>query len=175
MVHVVHLRPADGLEPAELFGHRDVLLNGGRDPVLRVEFGDAAIHALGRGAVVGEDVDDQGVVADALSLELVDQPAHLDVGVLQETGIHLHQALLEGAFVLREYPPMQACLPGAAHSFVSAGIQPMAFLALENPLLVGVPAVTELALVLCPPIPRRHGGGRERRPASTTSGRDGRG
>ena len=51
----------------------------------------AAQTALGGGAVVTEDVDEQRVVQLADLLQRVHEPADLVVGVLGETGVELHQ------------------------------------------------------------------------------------
>ena len=135
MVHVVRLGAADRLEPAELLHHRDVFLDGRRDRVLRVQFGDTAVHALGRGPVVRQDVDDQGVVENAPRLEFVDQPAHLHIGVLEETGKHFHQPGLEGTFFLREFLPGGHRLLDAGARVALAGIQPISFCRFEDSLL----------------------------------------
>ena len=47
---------------------------------------------FGRGAVVADDVVDDRVVEDPEILDGVDQPADVMVGVLEETGVHLHLA-----------------------------------------------------------------------------------
>ncbi len=55
---------------------------------------EGAVHgALGRRAVVADDVVDDRVVEDLEVLEGVDDPAHVVVGVLEEPGVHLHLAL----------------------------------------------------------------------------------
>ena len=59
---------------------------------LGVQFRHAALQPFCRGAVVGEQVQDQGVVADAARFQLVDEPTDLCIGVLEEPGVHLHLA-----------------------------------------------------------------------------------
>ena len=54
---------------------------------------EAAIGgALGRGAVVADDVVDEGVVEDLEVGQGIDQPPDVVVGVLEEPGEHLHLA-----------------------------------------------------------------------------------
>ena len=65
VVLVVGLRRAEHVQAAELLERVDVLLGGGRNAVLRQQFADRAVLALGRGAVVAPDVEDQRVVAVA--------------------------------------------------------------------------------------------------------------
>ncbi len=55
----------------------------------------AVERPFGRGAVVADDVVDEGVVEDLGLLEQVDQPADLVVGVLEEPGVDLHLAAQE--------------------------------------------------------------------------------
>ena len=100
-----------------------MLLDRGRDAVLRQQLADRAVLALGRGAVVAPDVEDQRVVAVAELLDLVDEPADLDIDVLGEPGGHLHQAALERPLVFRDaVPGRHRRVRGV--SWASAGIQP---------------------------------------------------
>ena len=62
---------------------------------------------FGAGAVVAEDVDHDRVVTDALPIEFVDHLAGLNVDVLDEAGIDLHQAPLERALRLGNAVPRQ--------------------------------------------------------------------
>ena len=48
------------------------------------------IDALGRGAVVADDVVDERVVEDAELLQCVEQPADVVVGVFHEARVDLH-------------------------------------------------------------------------------------
>ena len=90
------------------------------------------------------------VVANAAILKGVDQLADLGVGVLEEAGVDFHQAGLEGAFLLRQILPRR-------HPFRTRGTRRVGrnpadlLLPLEDPLLVGVPAIVELALVFVGP------------------------
>ena len=77
---------ADLVEPRVHVGH--VVGDAVPDQVLA----DGALEpALARGAVVAEQVDEQGVVEHAELVERVDEPADLVVGVLGEAGVGLHQ------------------------------------------------------------------------------------
>ena len=108
VIHVVDLRSAERLQPADLVQRLDLLLDRVRDLVLREQFADAPVLAFGTGAVVAEDVDDDGVVADAESVELVDQLAGLNIDMLDEASEYLHQPPLERPFRLRECCPSRA-------------------------------------------------------------------
>ena len=92
VIHVVGLGRAEGVEPADLFQRRELLLDGVGDVVLREQFADRSLLAFGARAVVAEDVEDERVFAQPALFEPVDQPADLGVGVLDEAGEDLHQA-----------------------------------------------------------------------------------
>ena len=66
VVHVVGLRAAESIEAAKFLQRLDVLRNLGRNSVLRQLLADGAVQALGRGAIVAPDVEDQRVVQLAL-------------------------------------------------------------------------------------------------------------
>ncbi len=131
-----------------------MLLDRRGHQVLRQQLGDGAGLAFGRSAVVGADVEDEGVVEDAQGFQLVDDLAVLGVGVLQETGVDLHQAGLEGAlFVGHILPALHA-----VHDRRQLGLlrNPAQFLLLGERLFAQrFPAVVELAAVLVRPV-RRH-------------------
>ena len=61
--------------------------------------------AFGRCAVVTGDVDDDRVVEHADLLERVDEAARVEVGVLGEPGVGLHQPSADGALVVGELVP----------------------------------------------------------------------
>ena len=86
-VVVVGVRPAEGVHLAE---HE----LGGLECGHAVEVGqlvEGAVHrALGRGAVVADDVVDDRVVEDLQVGKGVDQTADVVVGVLEEPGVDLH-------------------------------------------------------------------------------------
>ena len=105
MVHGVGPRRAEHVEPAEIIEGRYVLADGAGNAVLRQEFTDRATLAFRRGAVIAPDVEDQGIVAVAEPVDLVDDPADLDIRVFGEAGSHFHQAALEGPFWLGDAVP----------------------------------------------------------------------
>ena len=78
---------------------------GGRNAVLRKQFGDGAVLSLRRGSVVAPDVEEQRVVAVAQPIQLIDDPADLDVAVFGEPGGHLHQPALKRPLVLGDVVP----------------------------------------------------------------------
>ena len=123
MVHGVGLGRAEHVEPAELLERRHMLTNGAGNAVLRQEFADRAVLALRRGAVIAPDVEDQRIVAIAEPVDLVDDPAGLDIDVFGEAGRHFHQAALEGPLVLGmlSHDGIVSC---RGVSLASAGIQP---------------------------------------------------
>ena len=91
-------RPSSGCrtsgEPSSsiLLDHELRRLEGGH-PVEVGHLVEGAVHgALGRGAVVADDVVDDRVVEDAEVVDGVDQPADVVVGVLEEPGVDLHLA-----------------------------------------------------------------------------------
>ena len=60
--------------------------------VLERRCAPCAVHgSFGRGAIVAGEVDDECVVGEAEMVDGVEHPAHLRVGVGEETGEHLHQ------------------------------------------------------------------------------------
>ena len=126
-------------------------LIGGGDAVLRQQFADGAALALRRGAVVAPDVEDQRVVAIAEPVDLVDDPADLNIHVLGEARRHFHQAALEGLLVLGDAVPGRHRL--VPRGELGVGGDPAFLLgALEDALAIGVPAVVELALILVGPL-----------------------
>jgi hypothetical protein len=82
-----------------------MLTNCAGNAVLRQEFADRAVLAFRGGAVVAPDVEDQRIVAIAEPVDLVDDPAGLDIDVFGEAGRHFHQAALERPLVLRDAVP----------------------------------------------------------------------
>ena len=82
-----------------------MLTDGAGNAVLRQEFADRAALAFRRGAVVAPDVEDQRIVAIAEPVDLVDDPAGLDIDVFGEARRHFHQAALEGPLVLGDAVP----------------------------------------------------------------------
>ena len=100
------------------------MCDGGRDAVLGEQLADRAVLALAGGAVVAPDVEDQRVVAVAEPVDLVDEPADLDVDVLGEPGGDLHQAALERPLVLGDVVPGRHASGARGVSCGVGGIQP---------------------------------------------------
>ena len=154
---------------AERVHRRDLLLDRVRDVVLGEQLADAPLLALGARAVVAPDVEDDRVVADAELLEPVDELADLRVGVLDETGEHLHQPPLERPLRLGDAVPRGHRV--GSRRQLRVGRNPAELLLPgEDPFAELVPAVVELALCTCRPIPGRCGAGRGPRPVPSTSG-----
>ena len=64
-----------------------------RHPVEGEQLVEGAVELpLGRGAVVADDVVDEGVVEQAEVFDRLDDPTHVVVGMLQEAGVDLHLA-----------------------------------------------------------------------------------
>ena len=105
VIHVVHLRPAECVEPPEPVQCLELLRDRVRNLVLGQQLADAAVLALGAGAVVAPDIDHERVLADPERVQAVDEPAHLRIRVFDEAGEHLHQAPLEGPLGLGDARP----------------------------------------------------------------------
>ncbi len=85
-------------------------------------------------------------------VDFVDEPADLDVDVFGKAGGDLHQAALERLLVFGDAVPGGQCRVARGEFRVLR--DPALLLgALEDTLAVGVPAVIELALRICRPIP----------------------
>ena len=157
--------------------HRVVVVRAGRSELVhlaehelgRLELGHAvevghlvegAVHgALGRGAVVADDVVDDRVVEDLEGLEGVDDPADVVVGVLEEAGVHLHLRSRTG--LSSSGMSSHAVIDVVARGELGVGGDHAELLLPgEGLLALGVPAVGELALVLLDPLRGRRGGGR---------------
>ena len=144
VVHVVGPRRPEHVEPAEPLQRLDLLLDRARDVVLRQKLADRAVLALGRGAVVAEDVEDQGVVAQSLAVKFGDDPPGLHVGILDEPGEELHQPRLELALILRNGVPGQDAFGPRVE--LGVGRYPAKrLLPGKDPFAHRVPAVVELA------------------------------
>ena len=123
------------------------------------------MRALGRGAVVADDVVDERVVEDAQLLQRVEQPADVVVGVLQEARVDLHLPAQHGLERLRHLVPGRDLLVARGELAVRRDDAQL-LLPGEGLLAQLVPALVELALVLVGPllrhVVRRVGGaGRE--------------
>ncbi len=151
VVHVVHFRAAECVEPADLVQRRQLLFDGVGDVVLGQQLAYRAPLALGAGTVVAEDVEDECVVADALAIDLVDDSADLDIDMLGEAGEQFHQAPLEGAFRFRDAVP--ACHRRVVRRELGVRRYPAKILLmLERALSQRVPAIVEPAFVLVSPL-----------------------
>ena len=145
-------------ELVQLADHELRRLDGGHT----VEVGhlvEGAVHgALGRRTVVTDDVVDDRVVEDFEVLEGVDDAAHLDVGVLEEPGVHLHLPLEDGLELVGHVVPGGDRVVAGGQLGVR-GDHAELFLLGEGELTLRVPAVGELAAVLLDPLGRDVVGG----------------
>jgi len=105
VVLVVDERRTQHVEAAQFIECVDVLADRGRNAVLRKQFGDGPVLALTGGPVVAPDIEEQSVLGVAKPVQLVNEPADLDVDVLGVSGGHLHQVALEWLLVLRNAVP----------------------------------------------------------------------
>ena len=98
-----------GVRPAEPVDQLEVLRELVRIAVEELVLVDRSVRAaLSRRAVVGRE-DDNGVLELPAALQVVDDPADLRIGVLGESGVHLHQAREQLLLVGVE------CAPGTYH------------------------------------------------------------
>ena len=107
--------------------------------------------ALGRGAVVADDVVDERVVEDLELAERVEQPAHVVVGVLEEARVDLHLAREHRLQVVRHVVPGRNLLRPLGQLRLGRDHAEL-LLSRERPLAQCVPAVVEDALVLVRPL-----------------------
>ena len=110
----------------------------------------AGRSAFGGGAVVG-DQHDQGVVELAQRFQEVEQPAHVEVGVLQETGEDLHHVGIQPLLLGRKPVPVGDIGIVAGELGIRRDDAHL-FLALEGLLAVDIPALVEYAFVLVGPL-----------------------
>jgi hypothetical protein len=103
--------------------------------------------ALGRGAVVPDDVVDQGVAEDPDVLQRVDQPPDAVVGVLQEAGVDLHLADQDRLELGGHVVPCRDLVVAVGELGVG-GDHPEHLLPLDRLLAQPVPALVEP-----PPVP----------------------
>ncbi len=151
MIHVVGLRRAERIEPAQFLQGFKVLGDLGRNPVLREFLADGAVQAFGGGAVVAPDVEDERVVQFPLPLDFINDPSRVVVGVLGEAGEDFHEAALERSFILGDRFP--GGHGGGTRRELGVLWNPALLLgALEDALAVRVPAVVELVLVFVGPL-----------------------
>ena len=128
------VRPADGVvvvgvgaaEVVEPLHHElRRLERGGAVEVDHLVVG-AVQRALGRGAVVADDVVDERVLEDAEVLDRVEQPADVVVGELEEARVDLHLAAKHRLQLLRHVVPGRDLLV-ARRQLGVAGITPSSF------------------------------------------------
>ena len=151
VVHVVGLRRAQGVESTEPLERGQLLVDRDGNVVLRQQFADAALLTLGARAVVAEDVEHERVLGLGQSVQLVEDPADLNVDVLHEAGEDLHQPPLEGSLRFGDVVPALHGV-GARRELGVVG-DPAAFLLPgEDTLAIVVPAVVELPRVLVRPL-----------------------
>ena len=154
-VVVVGVRPAEVVHLAE---HE----LGGLECGHAVEVGqlvEGAVHgALGRGAVVADDVVDDRVVENLQVGEGVDQTADMVVGVLEEPGVDLHLPGQHRLELLGHVVPGGDLVVPRGQLGVLRD-DPQFLLAGEGALAQGVPTVVELALVAVGPLLRDVVGG----------------
>ena len=109
-----------------------------------------ALLAFGAGAVVAPDVEDDGVVAHAELVELVDQLADLRIDVFDEAREDFHQPQLERPLGLGDAVPCRHGV-GARRQFGVGRNPAQLLLAGEDALAQLVPALVELAFVFVGP------------------------
>ncbi|CAB4713163.1 unannotated protein [freshwater metagenome] len=100
--------------------------------------------ALAGGAVVAEDVEDDGVVELAEPLDLVDEAADLLVGVLGERRVDLHQPLGDAPVVVGQVVPVRGALR-PRRQLGPLGHQPQRLLSGQGLVALLVPPVAEVA------------------------------
>ena len=106
-VMVVGLRAAELVEPL----HQELRRLEVRHSVEVQHLVEGSVErALTRGAVIADDVVDERVVEDAKLLYAVKQATDVMIGVLQETGVHLHLAAQDRLERLRHLLPRRDLL-----------------------------------------------------------------
>ena len=155
LVGRVHrVRPADRVvvvrlgrpEQVDLGGHELGGLEPGRAVQAHHLVERAVDLALGRRPVVADDVVDEGVVEDLEVRQRVDQPADLEVGVLEEPGVHLHLAREHRLEVVGHVVPGRDLVVPRGELGVGRD-HAQGLLAREDLLPQPVPALVEPALV----------------------------
>ena len=160
LVRSVHrMGPADrvvvvGVRPAEVVQPRGQELRclDGRGAVEVDHLVEGPVEgALGRGAVVPDDVVDQRVAQDIEVLESVDQAPDVVVGVLQEAGVHLHLADQHRLERLGHVVPGRDLVVASGQLGVGRD-HAQCLLPLDRLLAQPVPALVEPALVPVGPL-----------------------
>ena len=117
------------------------------------------MRALGRRAVVADDVVDQRVVEDAELLQAVEQPADVVVGVLHEAGVDFHLAAQDRLEVLRHLVPRRDFLVARGELAVRRDDAEL-LLPGEGLLAQLVPALRRTCPCTCRPTPWARGAAR---------------
>ena len=107
--------------------------------------------ALGRGAVVADHVEHQGVLQHTKVLKGVDQPPDLEVRVLQEAGVHLHLTREDRLQLSRHVVPRGNLLVAGSQLAVRRHDAEL-LLAGQDLLTQSIPPVIEATLVLRRPL-----------------------
>ena len=141
--------------PADLVDAPVHLVDAGALEVRQPALVDGALlAALGAGAVVGHDDHDR-VVGVAQVVDEVEHPADLLVGVGEERGEALHEALGERPLRARRGCPSSGPTAGGARARCPRGRCPSAQLAGEGLVAPAVPPLGEAAPVALDPLGRR--------------------
>ena len=109
-------------------------------------------RALGRGAVVADDVVDERVLEDLELAQRVEQTADVVVGVLEEARVDLHLAREHRLQVVRHVVPRGDLLRALGELRLGRDHAEL-LLSRDRPLAQRVPAVVELAPCTCPTTP----------------------
>ncbi len=155
-VVVVGLRPAELVEP----GHEEFRrLEGGHAVEVDHLVERAVQRALGRRAVVADDVVDERVVEDVELLQPVEQAADVVVGVLQEAGVDFHLPAQHRLERLRHVVPRRDLLVTRGELAVRRN-DAQASSAAQRSLRAACPSPGRTCPCTCPPIPSARGAAR---------------
>ena len=77
VVYVVRLGSTQNVESTHLVHDRDLLFDGIGYLGLRQQFADGDVLSLGAGTIIAEDIENQRIVANALTIQFVDELARL--------------------------------------------------------------------------------------------------
>ena len=91
-IMVGHVRPAPGIQSSELFEFFQLLFHGQRrESVLHQQLGECSGgRSFRRAAIVGGQINNQGIVQLAHFLDMVDDPSDVIIDMFQKSGIDLH-------------------------------------------------------------------------------------
>ena len=160
-VVIVGLRPAELVEPRhQEFGR----LDGGRPVEVDHLVERAVERALGRRAVVADDVIDQRVVEQVELFQSVQQASDVVVGVLQESRVDFHLAAQHRLESFRHLVPRRDLLVARGKLAILRDDAQL-LLARKGLFAQLVPALRRTCPCTCPPIPSGRGAARGSRPA----------